>query len=138
MLKGHSVLAILALLLMLPIALAQETPKGLRPGHPLYFFDVFLDNLRLSIAPGSARARIGLLIAQERLAELAEKAAPRAADGLAKALAAVDDADAHALMSAEEHAAFLQERKEKIDARRAALPAVAKERVDAAIVLRRK
>ena len=138
MLKGHSVLAILALLLMLPIALAQETPKGLRPGHPLYFFDVFLDNLRLSIAPGSARARIGLLIAQERLAELAEKADPRAADGLAKALAAVDDADAHALMSAEEHAAFLQERTKKVDLPRMVLPDATQEKVNAAVVLRRK
>src|SRR3990167_7941753 len=115
MLKGHSVLAILALLLMLPIALAQETPKGLKPGHPLYFFDVFLDNLRLSIAPGPARARIGLLIAQERLAELAEKADSRTVYGLARAMTAVEDVGAHAKMSAEEHAAFLQERTKKVD-----------------------
>jgi hypothetical protein len=49
---------------------AAEESAGTTPDSPLWGIDVALDRLRLALASNPDKARIGLLIAEERLAEI--------------------------------------------------------------------
>ena len=68
------IITILMMLLLLPVAFAQEditkNVAGIAPDHPLYFLDEMFDKIKVSFARTEVKkAEIRLEIAEERLAE---------------------------------------------------------------------
>ncbi len=76
--KRSFLILVLLLAIAMPLIMAQETETqkgiqkaGITPDSPFYFLDVAFDNIRLAFAFGHEnKVRIGLEIAEERLAEM--------------------------------------------------------------------